>query len=45
VGLADSWCRGASFESLVEEHTTGTFDVQLIAELVVAAGLREAEQA
>ncbi len=42
VALGDSWCRGASFDALVEEHTSGAFDAQLVAELVVAAGLREA---
>jgi LAO/AO transport system kinase len=42
VALADSWCHGPSFDSLVAEHTAGTFDAQLVAELVVAAGLREA---
>ena len=43
--LADSWCHGPSFDSLVDEHTVGAFDAQLVAELVVAAGLREAGNA
>jgi alkylation response protein AidB-like acyl-CoA dehydrogenase len=37
---AERWDREHEFP--VEEHTAGTFDAQLVAELVVAVGLREA---